>query len=196
MNRCVASRCFSAPHSWLTGSSGLHRNSPQGLNISSIRFFDQIRDPEIPFTLRPHIYCSKKVKHISSLPNNTWYLCFFWFYVARIMFTQAASWRKRLGARLPPLGSRVRVSVTPCRFHDGWNCVSVGFSGFLPFYSQISFHHFSMLISSISFHFISLVMVRQAWSAGILATHGPIYRGFIVSHPDLVLDTCWGYLFI
>ena len=38
---------------WLTGSSGLHRNSPQGLNISSIRVFDQIRDPEIPINLRP-----------------------------------------------------------------------------------------------------------------------------------------------
>ena len=33
---------------WLTGTSGLHRNSHQGLNISSIRVFDQIRDPEIP----------------------------------------------------------------------------------------------------------------------------------------------------
>ena len=30
-----------------------HRNSPQGLNISSIRVFDQIRDPEIEITLRP-----------------------------------------------------------------------------------------------------------------------------------------------
>ena len=38
---------------WLTGPSGHHRNSPQGLNISSIRVFDQIRDPEIPITLRP-----------------------------------------------------------------------------------------------------------------------------------------------
>ena len=38
---------------WLTGPSGLHRNSPQGLNISSIRVFDQIRDPEISITLRP-----------------------------------------------------------------------------------------------------------------------------------------------
>ena len=38
---------------WLTGLSGLHRNSPQGLNISFIRVFDQIRDPEIPITLRP-----------------------------------------------------------------------------------------------------------------------------------------------
>ena len=41
---------------WLTGPSGLHRNLPQGLNISSIRVFDQIRDPEIPITLRPYIY--------------------------------------------------------------------------------------------------------------------------------------------
>ena len=37
---------------WLTGPSGLYRNSPQGLNISSIRVFDQMRDPEIPITLR------------------------------------------------------------------------------------------------------------------------------------------------
>ena len=36
---------------WLTGPSGLHRNSPQGLIISSVRVFDQIRDPEIPITL-------------------------------------------------------------------------------------------------------------------------------------------------
>ena len=38
---------------WLTGPSGLHRNSPQGLNISSIRVFDQIRDPESPIPLSP-----------------------------------------------------------------------------------------------------------------------------------------------
>ena len=36
---------------WLTGSSGLHRNSPQGLYICSIRGFDQNRDLEIPITL-------------------------------------------------------------------------------------------------------------------------------------------------
>ena len=35
----------------LTGPSGLHWNSPQGLNISSIWIFDQIRDMEIPITL-------------------------------------------------------------------------------------------------------------------------------------------------
>ena len=40
---------------WLTGPSGLHRNSPEGLNISSIRVFDQIRDPEFPITFA-HIY--------------------------------------------------------------------------------------------------------------------------------------------
>ena len=38
---------------WLAGSSGLHRNSPQGINISSIRVFEQIKDPKIPITLRP-----------------------------------------------------------------------------------------------------------------------------------------------
>ena len=79
MNRCNCFLLLSVPHSlfsiwinlkrskkipgaptrrwgewiWLTGPSGLHRNSPQGLNISSIRVFDQIRDPEIPITLRP-----------------------------------------------------------------------------------------------------------------------------------------------
>ena len=36
---------------WLTGPSRLHRNSPQRLNVSSIRVFDLIRDPEIPITL-------------------------------------------------------------------------------------------------------------------------------------------------
>ena len=36
---------------WLTWPSELHRNPPQGLNISSIRVFDQIRDPEIPIIL-------------------------------------------------------------------------------------------------------------------------------------------------
>ena len=38
---------------WLTGPTGLHWNSPQGLNISSIKIFDQIRDLEISITLRP-----------------------------------------------------------------------------------------------------------------------------------------------
>ena len=78
MNRCGSFPFLSEPHSlfsiwtdlkrfekipgapawrlgeWicLTRLSGLHRNSPQGLNISSIRVFDRIKDPEIPITLR------------------------------------------------------------------------------------------------------------------------------------------------
>ena len=60
----------------------------------------------------------------------------------------AASWRKRLAARLPPLGSRVRVSVPPCGFRGGRNGVWVGFSrGFSRFpLPQISFHHFSRCV--------------------------------------------------
>ena len=47
---------------WLTGPSGLHRNSPQGLNISSIRVSNQIRDPEIQITLRPPPIYSRGLK--------------------------------------------------------------------------------------------------------------------------------------
>ena len=44
---------------------------------------------------------------------------------------------------------------------------------------HISFHHFSTLISFISFHFISSapVMVRQAWSVGILPIHRSWTKG-------------------
>ena len=38
---------------WLTGPSGLHLNSPQGLNIGFIRVFDQIRGLEVQINLRP-----------------------------------------------------------------------------------------------------------------------------------------------
>ena len=63
---------------WLTGPSGLHRNSPQGLNIGSIRVFDLIRDPEIPINLRPPPpsrykitnYFSEEYKACSSALHN------------------------------------------------------------------------------------------------------------------------------
>ena len=81
LNRCGSFPLLSAPHSlfgiwldlkrsekilgalawkwgawiWLTGPSGLHRNSSQRLNISSFRAFDQIRDLTIPITLRPRM---------------------------------------------------------------------------------------------------------------------------------------------
>ena len=87
MNRCGSFPLLSAPHSlfsiwkdlkrsqgpqrwrwgewiWLTGPSGLHRTSLNGLNISSIRDFDQIRDPEIPVTLRPHFIIIDFLKYI------------------------------------------------------------------------------------------------------------------------------------
>ena len=38
-----------------------YRNSPQGLNISSIKVFDQIRYPELPVTLRPHIHIGPRL---------------------------------------------------------------------------------------------------------------------------------------
>ena len=54
----------------------------------------------------------------------------------------ATSWGKRLEARLPSLGSRVRVSVPPFGFRGGRYGVWVGFSrGFSRFpLLQISFH--------------------------------------------------------
>ena len=78
-----------------------------------------------------------------------------------------ASWSKRLGVRLPSLGSRVCGSVTPCGFHVGRNWDWVGFSrGFSRFpLPQISFHNFSTLISSISFHLIFFwIVVGRHWS--------------------------------
>ena len=113
----------------------------------------------------------------------------------------AASWRKRLDARLPPLGSRVRVSVPPCAFCGGRNGVWVAFSpGFSRFpLPQISFHHFSTLISSISFHFNS----PCDGASGVVGRH-PCYSltynigasSHLIPRPDLVLDTSWGYLVI
>ena len=100
----------------------------------------------------------------------------------------AASWRKRLGARLPPLGSRVRISVSPSGFRGGRNGVWVGFSrGFSRFpLPQIS-PHSSHLFRSIS---SALVMVHQAWSTSTLATHGPIISGLHrISSLDPTL--CW-----
>ena len=64
----VASCCFLHPTHPLTseqtskdlkrsqGPSGLHQNSPQGLNTSSIRVFDQIRDLDIYTHTHTHTY--------------------------------------------------------------------------------------------------------------------------------------------
>ena len=110
----------------------------------------------------------------------------------------AASWRKQLGARLPPLGSRVCISVPPCGFRGGRNGVWVGFSrGFSRFpLPQISFHHFSILISSISF----FVIRPCDGASGVVGRH-PCYSrtinigasSHLIPRPDLLLDTSWGY---
>ena len=112
----------------------------------------------------------------------------------KLMLLLVASWRKRLGARLPPLGSRVRVSVTPCGFPGGRNGIWVGFSrGFSRFpLPQISFHHFSKLISSISFHFIR----PYDGASGVVGRHPCYSRTYnigasshLIPRPALVFDT-------
>ena len=64
-------------------SSGLHWNSPQGLNISSIRVFYQIRDPEIPMPFAPvciyiyiqyiyiYIYTGRRLRYVEDLIWNS-----------------------------------------------------------------------------------------------------------------------------
>ena len=52
-----------------------HRISQQVLNITSIRVFDQIRDPEIPNTLRPnrHMHICKVICPKAGLPLDMHY---------------------------------------------------------------------------------------------------------------------------
>ena len=74
----------------------------------------------------------------------------------------------------PPIAG-VRSSLLGDTMWVSWwtkRCLDRFISGFLPFsHPKISFYRFTILISFISFHFISsaLLMVRQAWSAGIHA---------------------------
>ena len=73
------------------------------------------------------------------------------------LFIEAASWSKLLGARLLPLGSRVRVSVIPCGFRGRRNGVCVGFSRVSLIFHYHKFHstispYLSHLFRFISFH--------------------------------------------
>ena len=91
MNRCSSFRLLSASHClfsiwtdlkrsekipgapvwrwgewiWLTGPSGLHRNSPQRLNISSISVFDrsEIRKSQSPFAPHNIMWCNVIYHH-------------------------------------------------------------------------------------------------------------------------------------
>ena len=90
---------------------------------------------------------------------------------SELQLNRAASWRKRLGSRLPPLGSRVRVSVTPC----GWAKQGLGrfFSGFLPFSPTTNFippFLHSHLIHLVSFHQPLWWCVRRGRPAPLLLT--------------------------
>ena len=105
-----------------------------------------------------------------------------WRTVSTISVSKQLLWHMRLDACLPPLGSRVRISVTPCEFHGGRNGVWVVFFRFPPFSpvtNFISLFLHTHLVNFVSFHFISStpVMVCQAWSAGILAINRPSIQG-------------------
>ena len=63
---------------WPPEPSGLYRNSSQGLNISSIRVFDQIRDPEIQITLRPQKYKYHLVNSMTCGFMNEYIFLFNW----------------------------------------------------------------------------------------------------------------------
>ena len=150
------------------------------------------------------IWWRRKCQHPSSLFWMQWNVFPYPLMNVDVGFTndshytpRAASWCKRLAARLPPLGSRVRISVPPCGFRGGRNEVRVGFSRFpLP---QISFHHFSTLISSISLHFVcpcdgatGMVGRQPCYSL----TYNIGASSHLIPQPDLVLDTSWGYFII
>ena len=104
-----------------------------------------------------------------------------------------ASWRKRIDARLQPLGSRVRVSVTPCRFRGGRNGVWVGFCRVSPVFPCHKFDSTIFLHSLLTFNYTRSLMVRQAWSADILLITDLQYSGFIASHPST--RSCVGHEF-
>ena len=122
------------------------------------------------------------------------------------LIKEKAPWRRQLVARLPPLGSRVRFTVT----HFGFSGVRIGvwisFSqGFFSFVlSQISFQHFSTHTythkhartrvggRTYTHTFIHFMMDcdRRGWSAFLLFIDLQ-YRGLIVSHPSTQL--CIGH---
>ena len=64
------------------------------------------------------------------------------------------------------------------------------FTGFLPFSPTINFIPPFLHIHLIRFISSALVMVRQAWSAGTLATHGPIIWG-LHRISSLYPTLCW-----
>ena len=72
----------------------------------------------------------------------------------------------------PPTAGVPRLSLG----HSMWTKRGLGrfFSGFLPFSPTTNFIPPFLHTHLIHFISLALVMVCQAWSAGTLATHGPI----------------------
>ena len=107
-----------------------------------------------------------------------------------------ALWHKWLDTPFPPLGSWVRVSVTPCGFCDGWNRVWVGFSwGFSHFpLLQISFLHTHRI------HFFHFIHACYGVS-GMVSQHcySLIFNVGASSHliprPGPLSDTSSGYYY-
>ena len=120
---------------------------------------------------------------------NSIYLDVYIAYKAYSMSFLAASWRKQLDARLPPLGSRVRVWVS------WWTKRGLGrfFTGFLPFSPTTNFISPCLHThSSISFHFIR----PCDGVSGVVGRHPCYSRTYnigasshLIPRPILVLDT-------
>ena len=68
------------------------------------------------------------------------------------------------------LGSRVRVSVTPCGFRGGWNVVWVRFSGVPPVSSTTNF--LPPFLHTQLFHFVSFHFIRSCdGESGVVSRH-------------------------
>ena len=94
--------------------------------------------------------------------------------------------------RSPPTAGVPSSRLGPSMWVSWWTKRGLGrfFAGFLPFSPTTNF--IPPFLHTHTFRSISsvLVMVRQAWSAGTLATHGPIIQGLHrISSLDPTL--CW-----
>ena len=158
-----------------------HRNSPQGLNVSSMRVFDQIRDPKNPITLLFINNNNNNNDNNNKNDDNN----------NNVLFNKrlrSASCQKLTSHSCAP-SSRLD--------HSMWVSWLTNQSlgrfprAFFRFpLSQISFYHFSTLISFISFHFISsapLVGRQPCYSQ----TFNKGASSRLIHPPCSVSDTNW-----
>ena len=145
---------------WLTGPSGLHRNSPQRLNISSIRVFVQIRDPEIQISLRPHVlvndfFCNLNNCYVLCLNTNTTS-----FIISRNIVNLIIKWKRRvIGISGSLVWSKILMELifNPCG-EFRWSPEDP--------VSQIQSHHFYAGAPGIFSDFLrSSQMLKREWCA-------------------------------